>query len=156
MPKCSAAGTVTFDYSISGSSQGSFGWFNVGSIKPTGYYVPYGQLQGYATDLVTNFTSASFSVAAGDYFGFQISIPPFAPPPNQRVATIQNAVMSTNAPVVNMSYLLSGKSLVLSWSQGVLQSSGDAMGTYTDITAATSPYTIPLTGSKQFYRVRIR
>lgn len=153
--QAAAAGTVTFDYHVDASGIGYFGWFNSGANKPADYYMPHSQLLGYITDAVTNYTSASFAVAAGDYFGFTISIPETLPPTaNSRGVMIQNAVMPVGNPPVNLSYLVSGKNLVLSWPQGVLQSSSDSMGAYTDITAAVSPYSLPLTGSQQFYRVR--
>jgi hypothetical protein len=54
-------------------------------------------------------------------------------------------------------YHASGGNLVISWSQGVLQSSSQINGTFTNITSATSPYSVPIgaSGSQQFYRLRI-
>jgi len=55
-----------------------------------------------------------------------------------------------------LNYQVSGVHLMLSWSNGVLQSSSQVNGTYID-TNATSPYSIPLgaSGSQQYYRLRI-
>jgi uncharacterized repeat protein (TIGR03803 family) len=46
--------------------------------------------------------------------------------------------------------------LVLSWTTNMdfsLQSASDGTGTFTNIPGATSPYTNPITGSQQFYRL---
>jgi hypothetical protein len=58
---------------------------------------------------------------------------------------------------VTLNHQVSGGNLVISWSQGVLQSSSQINGTFTDITSATSPYSVPIgaSGSQQFYRLRI-
>jgi hypothetical protein len=63
-----ASGTVTFDYTIGGTNEGRFWWYNSGSS-------PYPTLPGpgapnLVTNLVTTRTSASIPVQAGDYFGF--------------------------------------------------------------------------------------
>jgi len=36
-----------------------------------------------------------------------------------------------------------------------LQSASQATGNYSDITNATSPFSVPMSGSQQFYRVRV-
>lgn len=60
-------------------------------------------------------------------------------------------------PPATLNYQVSCGNLVLSWSQGVLQSSSQVNGTYTDISSATFSYSIPLaaSGSQHFYRLRI-
>lgn len=42
----------------------------------------------------------------------------------------------------------------LSWTLGTLQSSTNVLGPYTDLPGAPNPYTLPLTGPRQFYRLR--
>ncbi|MCX7867002.1 MAG: LamG domain-containing protein [Limisphaera sp.] len=49
-----------------------------------------------------------------------------------------------------------GDNLVLTWTdaQAVLQSAPGVTGPYTDVSGASSPYTVPLTGSQQYFRLR--
>jgi hypothetical protein len=49
-----------------------------------------------------------------------------------------------------------GNQLILSWSdaRAVLQSAPAVTGPYTDVPGASSPYTVPLTGSQQYFRLR--
>jgi hypothetical protein len=49
---------------------------------------------------------------------------------------------------------LSAGNLQLNWSSGTLQTATNLAGPFTDIPAATSPYTIMTTNTQQFYRVR--
>jgi len=48
----------------------------------------------------------------------------------------------------------SGSSAQLTWSLGTLMSSPSAAGPYQPVANATSPYTLPLTGPAQFYRLQ--
>ncbi len=48
----------------------------------------------------------------------------------------------------------SGTSAQLTWSLGTLMSSPSAAGPYQPVANATSPYTLPLTGPAQFYRLQ--
>ncbi|HXU77109.1 MAG TPA: DUF2341 domain-containing protein [Methylomirabilota bacterium] len=57
---------------------------------------------------------------------------------------------------VTLTFTVSGGNLILTWPQGTLQSAASVTGTYGDLPSATSPYTVPLTGPQQFYRVRVR
>ena len=50
----------------------------------------------------------------------------------------------------------SGNNLILTWPQGTLQSAGVVNGTYTNITTATSPYSVPLSGAQQYFRVKVK
>jgi hypothetical protein len=50
----------------------------------------------------------------------------------------------------------SNGSLVLSWSQGTLQSATSVTGPYAPVNGAQSPYTVPVSGPQQFYRVKVR
>jgi hypothetical protein len=47
-----------------------------------------------------------------------------------------------------------GGSVTLTYSNGTLQSATDVAGTYTDVAGAGSPYTVPATGPKKFFRLR--
>jgi hypothetical protein len=58
--QAAASGTVSFDYSVSGYGSGSFGWFS-----PT--------YSGGVSDPDVGPTHVSFTVQAGDTFGFSIS-----------------------------------------------------------------------------------
>jgi hypothetical protein len=58
--------------------------------------------------------------------------------------------------VVTLSIQHSGNSVILTWPQGTLQSAGAVTGPYSDILTATSPYTNTVSGTKEFYRVRVQ
>jgi hypothetical protein len=64
-------------------------------------------------------------------------------------------VSVTQSPWLSISR--SGNQAIISWSPAVgqLQSAGSVNGTYTNVPAATSPYTNTLSGSALFYRVRV-
>lgn len=152
--QAAASGTVMFDYLIYGAGSGNFSWFNSGSNSPAGG-VAYGDYLAFISGLLTNPTAASFSVAAGDYFGFTVSVPqPLPLAGQQRAVIIQNFVAPTNSAPFNLSFQISRGQLVLSWPQGVLQSADDVKGSYSDLTNAFSPYSVPLSRLRQFYRVR--
>ena len=51
--------------------------------------------------------------------------------------------------------LINGKP-VLSWGQGTLESAPDITGPYSPVNNAPSPYTVPITGPRQFFRVKLR
>ena len=69
--------------------------------------------------------------------------------------TVAGALKAYRARVVSTPPALSiahvGKNVVLTF-EGTLQSATNAKGPYTDITAATSPYTVPATGAEMFFR----
>ena len=71
-----------------------------------------------------------------------------------------NSVFSSYAPVssslVSLGYHVIGGKLVLTWPSGTLQSAPNVTGTYTNITAASSPYTNSPTAGRQFFRVLVR
>ena len=48
----------------------------------------------------------------------------------------------------------SGSAHQVNWTMGVLQSSTNVAGPYTAVPGATSPFTMPLTGPGQFYRIQ--
>jgi hypothetical protein len=72
----------------------------------------------------------------------------------------QNNSLESYSPIVSsavtLTFTVSGGNLILTWPQGTLQSAGSVTGTYGDLPSATSPYSVPLTGPQQFYRVRVR
>jgi hypothetical protein len=70
-------------------------------------------------------------------------------------ATFQNygTVASSR---VTLTYQVVNGNLVLSWPQGTLQAAATVNGTYSDISTATSPYSVPLTGPQRYFRVRVR
>ena len=47
-----------------------------------------------------------------------------------------------------------GNGYAVSWNAGTLQQSDTVNGTYTDVSGANSPYTIPVQTTKKFYRTR--
>jgi hypothetical protein len=49
---------------------------------------------------------------------------------------------------------LGGNRIQLNWNYGTLQCAANVAGPYLDMTNATQPYTIPLTNSQQFYRIK--
>ncbi len=58
------------------------------------------------------------------------------------------------AKPVSVTVQLQGKQVQLSWPAGTLQSAGQVTGLYTNITTATSPYTLSPTNAEQFFRVK--
>lgn len=53
-----------------------------------------------------------------------------------------------------ISFQVNGNQMQLTWPQGTLQEADEVTGPYQDI-SATSPYTVDLTASKKFYRIRL-
>jgi hypothetical protein len=62
----------------------------------------------------------------------------------------------TNLPPVTLTIQVSTNGLHLAWPAGVLQSSGNVTGPYTNVTGAMSPYTVAQSGVSQFFRVKVR
>ncbi len=62
---------------------------------------------------------------------------------------------STTVVNVKLNAQMSGGQLMLTWSQGTLQSASSANGPYNDVVGATSPYAVTPTGPAQFYRVKV-
>jgi hypothetical protein len=58
------------------------------------------------------------------------------------------------AKPVRVSIQSLGKQVRLSWPAGTLQSAGQLTGPYTNITTATTPYTLSPTNAEQFFRVK--
>jgi hypothetical protein len=78
----------------------------------------------------------------------EVAIYNYALSSNQVVA---HYVVSTNGPLLSITS--SGANVTLTWPAGTLQQADQVTGPYTDV-VATSPYTIPASGSK-FYRVKL-
>lgn len=64
---------------------------------------------------------------------------------------IQQIVNAANPVMPTLSLSLSGQNIVINYT-GTLQSSTNALGPYTTVLGATSPYTVPTTGAHQFFR----
>jgi hypothetical protein len=79
--RAAAAGTVSFEYTITGEGTGSFSWYNNGPDNP---YPPFTILMS-VSNLVAQPTAASFHVEAGDYFGFDLHAV------GSQMPTLQNA-----------------------------------------------------------------
>ena len=45
---------------------------------------------------------------------------------------------------------------IISWPQGTLQSASQVIGPYNPVNGAQSPYTVPMNGTQQFYRVKVQ
>lgn len=67
-----------------------------------------------------------------------------------------SSVTNNIAPAVRLTIQLVNGSAVLTWPNGALQAAGMVTGPYTNVPAATSPYTTPAVGTQQFYRVRVQ
>jgi putative NADPH-quinone reductase len=57
---------------------------------------------------------------------------------------------------VTLQYERSGSDLILTWSQGILESADEVNGVYTPVIGATSPYTSAVTGDRKFFRVLVQ
>ncbi len=91
------SGTVSFGYVVGGTNEGRFSWF---TGEPAGD-TPISVL-GTVSTLVSDPTNASFSVQAGDYFGFYVEALGYFPfGTGVRVVTIDNFA----APVIPLEIL---------------------------------------------------
>ena len=69
-------------------------------------------------------------------------------------STFENySAISSSA--VTLNFGLSGRNLILNWSQGTLQSAPAVTGPYTNITTTTTSYTNPISGPQQYFRVKV-
>jgi hypothetical protein len=64
---------------------------------------------------------------------------------------IQNHFLNTT----RLTAMASGKSIVISWSLGTLQSATVVTGPYTNVVGATSPYTNAISGAQMFFRAHV-
>jgi hypothetical protein len=69
------------------------------------------------------------------------------------MAAVSNSLSYAGAPITLTSQK-TGNQLKLSWPAGMLQSADVVTGPYTDVTPV-SPVTVPLTGARKFYRVKL-
>lgn len=72
--------------------------------------------------------------------------------PSQVQAHYQAA--TTSAQTIPLSINRQAGSVVITWTGGTLQEASSVSGTYTDVTQAQSPYTVPAATTEKFYRVR--
>ncbi|HEX4119812.1 MAG TPA: DUF2341 domain-containing protein [Verrucomicrobiae bacterium] len=63
------------------------------------------------------------------------------------------AAVSSSIVTINVRH--SANSVILTWPEGTLQSAGAVNGPYSDIPAATSPYTNAVSGTEEFFRVHV-
>jgi hypothetical protein len=73
-------------------------------------------------------------------------------PAGEGAISAEASATPCTTPVLSMQ--TSGNSLVLNWSSGTLQSATNVLGPWYDIGSAASPYTNPLVGPQQFFRLR--
>jgi hypothetical protein len=72
------------------------------------------------------------------------------------MAGISNQLSFTAPASATLSLtVLPGKELELTWSSGTLQATTNLIGTWTNVTGATSPYTNSPTGAQEFFRVKL-
>jgi uncharacterized repeat protein (TIGR03803 family) len=66
-----------------------------------------------------------------------------------------NSSASTPTNPIPLTIQLAGNAVVLGWTNSTfaLQSASAVTGTYTNIPGATTPYTNPITGAQQFFRL---
>ena len=69
-----------------------------------------------------------------------------------------NAVQVVGTSPATLTIKVSGTSVIITWNvpTAVLQSASSLPGPYTDILSATSPYTTPLSGTQQYFRLRLQ
>ncbi len=63
---------------------------------------------------------------------------------------------AVSSSIVTLDIQHSGNNVILTWAEGTLQSASVVTGPYSDIPAVTSPYTNTVSGTQEFYRVRIQ
>jgi len=63
---------------------------------------------------------------------------------------------SAVAPAVPLGFRRAGQNLILTWPQGILQSTGDVQGPWSPVDGATTPYTNAITGGNRFFRVLVQ
>ncbi|HLH52414.1 MAG TPA: choice-of-anchor D domain-containing protein [Verrucomicrobiae bacterium] len=65
-------------------------------------------------------------------------------------------IVVTNLGPVSLSIQNQGSKLQLTWPAGTLQSANQVTGPYTNVTTATSPFTISPSNTTQFFRIKVR
>ena len=98
------------------------------------------------------YTTASTTMADnGAKFRCIVSIPIKSLTSDEATLTVQPD--SGVAPKFD-SIVRNGSNITLTWSGGLLQAADTVTGVYSDVPGATSPYSVPASGSKKFYRLR--
>lgn len=70
--------------------------------------------------------------------------------------TLTRINYAPTATSVTLSIAKTGNNVTLTWPAGTLQSSTNAAAFYSDLSGATSPYTIPATNAQRFFRVKVQ
>ena len=112
-----ASGTVSFDYSIAGQGEGSFGWYH-GSAN---YSHGLNALDGEVTNLPPASGTVSMTVQAGDYIGFFIVAWGHAIQPPDPTARRSVTIRNFSAPGSDFRHLFVDDILVAEGSNGVVQ-----------------------------------
>jgi hypothetical protein len=68
--------------------------------------------------------------------------------------TLTRINYATAATPITLSIARTAGNVTVTWTGGALQSATNVHGTYSDVSGASSPYTIPASGTQQFFRVR--
>ena len=63
---------------------------------------------------------------------------------------------TVSSSIVTIDIQQSGNNVILTWPEGTLQSASVVTGPYNDVPSATSPYTNAVSGTEEFYRVRVQ
>jgi hypothetical protein len=61
-----------------------------------------------------------------------------------------------SSPIVTLNIQNSGSDVIIAWPVGTLQSASQVAGPYSDVLGATSPYTNIVSGTQQFFRVKVQ
>jgi PKD repeat protein len=77
-------------------------------------------------------------------------------PVGANTLTRPNYIVVTNLPPVIITILISSNQVQLTWLSGTLQSASQVTGPYTNVTIATSPYSVPPSDATRFFRVKVR
>jgi hypothetical protein len=97
---------------------------------------------GYATTYTSQFVGTIDEVAI---YGYALN-------PTQ----ILNHYMTGTNPVVSLYIQHTAPNATLIWSPGTLQSAPTVTGPYTDVSGASSPYTVAPANAQTYYRVKVR
>ena len=73
---------------------------------------------------------------------------------NNSTFATYSSVTNTIALPITLKIRLSGNQAILTWPAGTLQSASQLNGPYSNVTGATSPYTTPVSGAQEYYRVQ--
>jgi Concanavalin A-like lectin/glucanases superfamily len=146
----------TFTFYVDGVAQASGpdnGFVQNGNVPPTGvntYNYNYTYENGYAvvgsSPTILGWRSDGgfnpFSGSIDDVAVYNKALTP---------AQIQSHFLNTT----HLTATESGKTIVISWSVGTLQSATVVTGPYTDVAGATSPYTNVISGAQMFFRAHV-